>query len=240
MIQYSNLKLFEQSNPLFLTIFCIKYIKCKKMLTADKKILDELRNIQKNKDNWKNNIDSVADKLDDSYSVKVRAKALWVIGEMGLIYPEEVKEYVDEIAGYMENEDPKLRERSVNALGRIGRADKNLILPHLDKLMKTREDEREEVRLSFVWACENIATNAAELFCEKLDLFYEMIFDSGEKVRIEAPEMFRVVGKRKPECVKPYLEKLQYIAENDEHQVVRIHCEGAIRITKNALKKSTK
>ena len=208
------------------------------MITDDKQILDELRKMQKNKDNWKNNIDNVAVFLNERYSVDVKAKALWIIGEMGLVYPEDVKEYVDEIAGYIDSEHPKLRERSVNALGRIGRADKELIIPYLDKLMKTREDENEKVRLSFVWACENIATNAPELFCEKLALFYDMISDSGEKVRIEAPEMFRVIGKRKPECIKHYLMKLEYIAKNDEHPVVRIHCEGAIRITKNALKEN--
>ena len=65
-----------------------------------------------------------------------------------------------------------------------------------------------------------------------------MIDDSYEKVRIESPEMFRVMGKRKPECVKPYLEKLQYIADNDEHPVVRIHCAGAVRITENAMNKN--
>ncbi|MBO4516050.1 HEAT repeat domain-containing protein [bacterium] len=201
-------------------------------------MLDKLRKIQKNKDNWKDNIDNVSVFLNESYSSDVKAKALWVIGEMGLVYPEDVKEHVDEIAGYMDNEHPKLRERSVNALGRIGRADKELIIPYLDKLMKTCEDENEKVRLSFVWACENIATNAPELFCGELNLFYEMISDSGEKVRIEAPEMFRVIGKRKPECVKPYLERLEFIVENDEHPVVRIHCEGAIRITNNALKEN--
>lgn len=208
------------------------------MLIDDKEILDELRKIQKDKNNWKDNINNVAIFLNDNYSVDVKAKTLWIIGEMGLVHPEEVKEYVDEIAGYMENDHPKLRERSINALGRIGRADKNLIIPYLDSLMKKRADEKERVRLSFIWACENIATNAPELFCEELDLFYEMIFDSGEKVRIEAPEMFRVIGKRKPEHVKHYLEKLQYIAQNDEHPVVRIHCEGAIRITKKALKEN--
>ena len=206
------------------------------MIIDDNEILDELRTVQKNKNTWKDNIDSVADKLDDKYSVKVKAKALWVIGEIGLVHPDKVKEHVDVIAEYIENEHPKLRERSLNALGRIGRADKQLIVPYLDKLMKTREDEKEEVRVSFVWACENIATNAPELFCEKLELFYDMISDPGQKVRIEAPEMFRVIGKRKPQCVKPYLEKLQLISENDEHPVVRIHCEGAIRITKKALK----
>ena len=103
--------------------------------------------------------------------------------------------------------------------------------------MKTRNDQNESVRLSFVWACENIATNAPELFCEELEIFFDMISDSSEKVRMEAPEMFRVIGKRKPEYVKPYLKKLEYIAQNNKHPIVRIHCEGAIRITKNALKK---
>ncbi len=123
-------------------------------------------------------------------------------------------------------------------LGRIGRADKDLVIPYLDQLMKAREDEDAAVRLSFIWACENIGTNAPELFCEKLDIFYEMISDSNEKVRMEAPEMFRVIGKRKPQYVEPYLDKLEWIGENDEHPVVRIHSKGAVRITKNALEES--
>lgn len=45
----------------------------------------------------------------------------------------------------------------------------------LDKIMEMRKDNVDEVRRAFVWACENIATNAPELFCEKLDIFYEMI-----------------------------------------------------------------
>ena len=201
----------------------------------EKQVLEELRKIQKDKENWKSNIDLVAVKLTGDCSSNVKAKALWMLGEMGLSYPREVELYMGDIAGYMEDENPKLRERSINALGRIGRADKNLVIPYLDKLMKAREDEEGAVRLSFVWACENIGTNSPELFCEKLDMFYGMICDSSEKVRMEAPEMFRVIGKRKPHCVKPYLDKLEWIAQNDEHPVVRIHSHGAIRITKKAL-----
>ena len=52
---------------------------------------------------------------------------------------------------------------------------------------------------------------------------------ANERVRIEAPEMFRVLGKRTPELVRPYLEKLEYIATHDEVSVVRIHAKGAIR-----------
>ena len=55
------------------------------------------------------------------------------------------------------------------------------------------------------------------------------------RVRIEAPEMFRVMGKRKPQYIKPYLEKLQWFVDNDTNPVVRIHSVGAVRITKKVL-----
>ena len=203
---------------------------------SNEEILKQLRNITKDKKNWKSRIDYVASKLDDDYSDEVKAKTLWILGEMGLNYPIEIEPYVKGIATYLDDENPKLRERTVNALGRIGRADKNLILNYFNQLMDMRNDDAGNVRLAFVWACENIATNSPELFCEKMDLFYSMIYDSNEKVRIESPEMFRVMGKRKPQCVEPYLKKLELIALNDTHRVVRIHSEGAVRITKKELK----
>ena len=208
--------------------------------TEDKVILKKLREITKDKNHWSETIDYVGEKLDKEYSVEVRAKALWLLGEMGLNYPVQVKQYVEDIADYMDDNHMKLRERSLNALGRIGRADKDMILPYFDELMTMGNDESDDVRLAFIWACENIATNAPELFCESLNIFYELLFDSGERVRMEAPEMFRVMGKRKPEHVKPYLEKLEWISENDEHRVVRIHSAGAVRVTKKALEKSNK
>ncbi|MBE6499296.1 MAG: HEAT repeat domain-containing protein [Methanobrevibacter thaueri] len=201
----------------------------------DKLILDELKEITRNKESWKVNIKDVAIKLNQNYSNTVKAKALWLLGEMGLKYPIEIEEYIRDIVNYLDDDDSKLRERSLNAMGRIGRADENLITPYIDKLMEMRNDESENVRHAFIWACENIATRAPELFCENLEIFYEMIYDSGDKVRIEAPEMFRVIGKRKPEYVEPYLEKLEVIAENDENPIVRIHSAGAIRITKKNL-----
>ncbi len=42
-------------------------------------------------------------------------------------------------------------------------------------------------------------------------------------------EIFRVLGKHRPEFVSPYLEKLWQISETDENRVVRIHCLGAIK-----------
>ena len=206
--------------------------------TADKTILKKLRAITNDKTNWKTTIDDVALKLGKHYSEDVKAKALWLLGEMGLYYPSLIQPHIKQIADYLKDDNPKLRARSVNALGRIGRADKVLILPYFEALMNMRSDTAGEVRLAFVWACENIATNAPELFCGKLEMFYELISDRSERVRIEAPEIFRVMGKRLPHSVEPYLKKLERFAEYDVHPVVRIHTSGAIRITKKALEKS--
>ena len=205
--------------------------------TTDKTLLKELRAITNDKANWKTAIDDVAAKLGKQYSGDIKAKALWLLGEMGLHYPSLIQPYIKQIADYLRNDNPKLRERSVNALGRIGRADKTLILPYFEALLKMYSDTAETVRLAFVWACENIATNAPEFFCDKLDLFYALISDKGERVRIEAPEMFRVMGKRLPYSVEPYLKNLERFSEHDPHPVVRIHTSGAIRITKKALEK---
>ena len=49
------------------------------------------------------------------------------------------------------------------------------------------------------------------------------------KVRMEAPEIFRVLGKRRPEIVRPFVEELRRISETDSNRVVRIHCLGAIK-----------
>ena len=204
-------------------------------MSNDKEILKELREITRNKEGWKSDIGDVAAKLNEDNSIAVNAKVLWLLGEMGLKYPTEIEVHIKDIVPYLENDNPKLRERATNAIGRIGRGNKNLVIPYMDKLMEMRDDEAGNVRHAFIWACENIAADAPELFCEKLEIYYQMIFDCEEKVRIEAPEMFRVIGKKAPYCVKPYLDKLEWIAENDEHPVVRVHSAGAVRMTKKAM-----
>ena len=50
----------------------------------DKETLKKLREITKNKENWGEVIDDVANKLNENHSVIVKAKFLWLLGEMGL------------------------------------------------------------------------------------------------------------------------------------------------------------
>ena len=153
----------------------------------------------------------------------------WLLGEMGLAYPQSVQDAVSDIAAFCDSPVPILRERAVNALGRIGRGDYSLIEPFWEDLFRFASDEDPKVRLSFIWASENIATNTPDNYEKHMSVFAELLGDTDDKVRMEAPEIFRVLGKRRPEFVRPYLEQLQRMAETDQNRVVRIHCQGAIK-----------
>ena len=188
----------------------------------------ELGIITKNKDCWEESISFVSPLLTHD-SVKIQAKSLWMLGEMGLVYPLSVQDAIPTIACFCDSPVALLRERALNALGRIGRSDYSLIKPYWEGLFRFVADEDAKVRLSFIWASENIATNTPDIYENYLSAFEKLLHDENEKVRMEAPEIFRVLGKRRPEFVRPYLEELQQIAENDDNRVVRIHCMGAIK-----------
>ena len=198
----------------------------------ESEIYKELGVLTKDKSRWEESIPYVATLLSDE-SVKIKAKALWLLGEMGLEHPLSVKDSVALIASFCESDDPLLRERAVNALGRIGRADYPLIEQYWTGLFRFASDEEPKVRLSFIWASENIATNTPDIYGDYMKIYEELLNDTDDKVRMEAPEIFRVLGKRRPEFVRPYVEKLQRLSETDNNRVVRIHCLGAIKASKS-------
>ena len=148
---------------------------------------------------------------------------------MGLVYPASVHNYVSLIAPFLDSDIPLLRERAVNALGRIGRGSYQLIEPYWADLFRFANDEDAKVRLSFIWASENIATNTPDIYEGYMSVFEALLYDKDDKVRMEAPEIFRVLGKRRPEFVMPCVNQLRHISETDSNRVVRIHCLGAIK-----------
>ena len=188
----------------------------------------ELGMLTKEKDRWENSIPYVSSLLAHG-SVKIQAKALWLLGEMGLIYPQSVQDTVPAIASFLDSPEPLLRERALNALGRIGRGDYSLIEPYWVALFRFALDEDAKVRLAFIWASENIATNTPDIYKDYMSVFEKLLYDANDKVRMEAPEIFRVLGKRRSEFVRPYLAQLRQISETDENRIVRIHCLGAIK-----------
>ena len=195
---------------------------------TDSELYKNLGALTKSKDLWEENIPYVASLLS-SESTKIKAKALWLLGEMGLKFPLAIKDSVPAIAAFCDSAEPLLRERAVNALGRIGRGCYPSVELYWDSLFRFARDKEASVRLAFIWASENIATNTPDPYKDYLPLFAELLHDSDDRVRMEAPEMFRVLGKRRPEFVKPYLDLLLNIAETDSNRVVRIHCLGAVK-----------
>ena len=202
---------------------------------TEKELYQALGELTKNKSDWRESIPYVASLLENPSS-KIIAKALWLLGEMGLQYPKEIIPHVDKIASFLDSQESLLRERALNALGRIGRGRFESVEPYLGKMAGLATDEQPQVRLAFIWASENIATETPDAYAQNLSLFAELLHDSEDRVRMEAPEMFRVMGKRRPQTVVPYLPILQELSENDPNAVVRIHSAGAIRVTNNQLK----
>lgn len=198
---------------------------------TDSELYKSLSALTKNKSVWEEQIPYV-ESLLSADSVKIKSKALWMLGEMGLAFPSSIKNSVDAIASFRNSTEPILRERAINALGRIGRGCFNSVEPYWNDLFRFAHDEDASVRLAFIWASENIATNTPNPYKDHMPLFAELLHDSDDRVRMEAPEIFRVLGKRKPDFVKPYIERLRNIAETDSNRVVKIHCQGAIRAAK--------
>ena len=193
----------------------------------------KLGELTKNKANWERSISDVAALLKYD-STKIQAKALWLLGEMGMQYPEKIRKWVPAISDFLNSPAPLLRERALNALGRIGRADFTLIKPFWNGLFRFAKNEAPNVRLNFIWSSENIATNTPDIYEGYMDFFAELLSDPDDKVRMEAPEIFRVLGKRKPELVAPYIDLLSKISETDTNRVVRIHSKGAIKAFQKA------
>ena len=100
----------------------------------------ELGALTKDKTKWKESIPYISSLLTCE-SIKIRAKALWLLGEMGLAYPQSIKDTVPAIAAFCDSPDSLLRERAVNALGRIGRGVYRLIEPYWVNLFLFSTDE---------------------------------------------------------------------------------------------------
>ena len=199
---------------------------------TETEIYKELGTLTRQRERWEENIPGIAALLEHD-SLKIKAKALWLLGEMGLAFPEAIGDSVAAVASFVDSPEPLLRERAANALGRIGRGCFRHVEPYWESLFRLADDSEASVRLAFIWASENIATNTPDPYRDRLPLFAELLHDSDDRVRMEAPEMFRVLGKRRPDFVKPYLDQLRTLADTDPNRVVRIHCQGAISTVKN-------
>ena len=96
---------------------------------TESELYKELGALTKARDQWEEKIPYVSHLLAHE-SARIQAKALWLLAEMGLAYPQLVRDTVPLIASFRNNPTPLLRERALNAIGRIGRGDYRLIEPY--------------------------------------------------------------------------------------------------------------
>ena len=159
----------------------------------ESELYKELGELTKNKDRWEESIPYISSLLSHD-SVRIQAKALWLLGEMGLVYPQSVQEAVSVIASFLDSSEPLLRERAINALGRIGRGSYQVIEPYWTGLFRFASDEEPKARLAFIWASENIAVNTPDIYENYMPVFAKLLYDADDKVRMEAPEIFRALS----------------------------------------------
>ena len=164
---------------------------------SETELYKELGRLTKGKGEWEESIPYVRSLLEYD-SVKIKAKALWLLGEVGLKYPHAVAECVPSIADFLNAQDSVLRERAINALGRIGRSDFNLIKPYWKDLFRFSNDSDAKVRLSFIWASENIATNNPNIYADYMNVFASLLDDGDDKVRGKGNPNERAARTRRP------------------------------------------
>lgn len=131
--------------------------------------------LTKEKDKWEESIPYVSSLLSHD-SVKIKAKALWLLGEMGLVYPLLVQDAVPEIASFCDSSDSLLRERAVNALGRIGRGNYQVIESYWTGLFRFAYDEEPKVCLTVAHSC-NCFSSCSALSCADRTMLCESARD---------------------------------------------------------------
>ena len=69
---------------------------------TESELYKELGVLTKKRDEWEASIPYVSSLLDSS-SIKIRAKALWLLGEMGLAFPISIEAHVPAIATFCDS-----------------------------------------------------------------------------------------------------------------------------------------
>ena len=141
----------------------------------ESELYKELGVLTKEKDKWEESIPYVSSLLSHD-SVKIKAKTLWLLGEMGLVYPLLVQDAVPEIASFCDSSDSLLRERAVNALGRIGRGNYQVIESYWTGLFRFAYDEEPKVCLTVAHSC-NCFSSCSALSCADRTMLCESARD---------------------------------------------------------------
>lgn len=123
---------------------------------TESELYKEFGALKKDKDNWEKN--SVCFVSSCLWTCKIHEKALWLSRRDGTCLSYFAQDVVPVIVSFRNCPEPLMRECAVNAIGRNGRAEYSLIVSYWTELFRFASVEDAKVRLSIIWASENIAT----------------------------------------------------------------------------------
>ena len=88
----------------------------------------ELGVLTRNRDKWEDSIPYVSTLLSHD-SIKIQAKALWLLGEMGFSYPASARDCIGKIVFFLDSDIICIRQFTVNEFVKISQLWYQLIDP---------------------------------------------------------------------------------------------------------------
>lgn len=158
----------------------------------------------------------------------VRISAFSILGEIGMEYPELVRNAMTDLIIMLSDPNEKIRAAAVYTLGRIGRSDFDLVIGCIGEILKLTDDPYTEVRMAVVRGAENITEGAARKLYPYLPIFALMLSDREEEIRLEVPSIFRRMAELGAGDLSAYLPVLREMAHNDINRAVRLRAEAAV------------
>ena len=166
-------------------------------------------------------------------NAELRMRACWALGQIGYKAPQDILPAITPLAQCLTDEDAAVRANAVWALGRIGRVNPQAIQPILPDMMGSAGDPEVQVRSNFLSASENIATDQPEWLLPYLPILIRLLDDEDTRsIRRQAPELFRIIAKKRPEMLGEAAGKLESMLD-DPDEIVRLNASRALSAIQN-------
>jgi HEAT repeat protein len=171
-------------------------------------------------------------RLQDSHP-ELRMRVCWALGQIGYKMPQDILPAIAPLTKCLTDEDAAVRANAVWALGRIGRVNPRAVLPILPAMMCRAGDPEVQVRSNFLSACENIAADQAEWLLPYLPVLIRLLDDEDTRtIRRQAPEVLRIIAKKRPEALGEAGLKLESMLD-DPDEIVRLNAGRALSAIQN-------
>ena len=101
---------------------------------------------------------------------EIVAYAYWTIRRIGIVNPDVIAALINQACSDLQSVSEKVRENALFVIGKMERAKIDIVANRIDEILNLHTDTSQWVRMSMIWACENIANTDAELFKNHIEI----------------------------------------------------------------------